>query len=147
MVVNLFYRADADQDLQTASQKLSDSENTCPFCPVTTDRIVATHNSFVIVRNSYPYAAWENNEVVEHLMLVPVRHTASLLELYDAELSEWADLTRQAETLGHNIYHRSWSNANRSVGHQHTHLLKLGGKIPVPELARRFHSWAGAGAR
>ena len=81
-----------------------------------------------VVRNRVPYSLWDNQRVLEHLMIVPKIHTGKLGDLGEAGAVEFIKLIDEYESAGYNIYARSVDSTNRSVVHQHTHLMKLGGK-------------------
>jgi diadenosine tetraphosphate (Ap4A) HIT family hydrolase len=102
----------------------------CPFC-----EMEPGHKQFVrqtkflkVVRNRVPYSLWDNQQVLEHLMIVPKKHTDKLGELGDAAAIEFIKLIDEYESAGYNIYARAVNSSNRSVKHQHTHLMKLAGK-------------------
>lgn len=92
--------------------------------------VVSRHESMLVVRNEFPYAAWESRTVVDHLMVVPVRHLLRLADLTEGEAYDYLDATRTFEADGYSVYMRSQANPTRSVGHLHTHLI-LTGTAPV----------------
>jgi ATP adenylyltransferase len=105
-------------------------EQRCIFCdalhPEDSSALVVYRgkHSFIIL-NKYPY----NNG---HLMVVPARHLASLVELNDAELFELIQLIRTAEMALAEAYSPHGINVGinlgRSagagvIGHLHVHLV------------------------
>lgn len=105
--------------------------NLCAFCEFTssTERVVAEHKNFWLVRNIYGYDIWENLDVIEHLMLIPKQHLVSLSSLNPAAQREYGTLLSSYESKGYSMYIRAATNAAKSVSHQHTHLLKLDTKM------------------
>lgn len=104
----------------------------CPFCdPAEIDyRLIERSEHGYVIPNKVKYDVWEHHKVLEHLMVIPQRHVASLSELNDQELLDLARLTSKYEAAGYSVYARAPSNGNRSVGHQHTHLIKIDSKSP-----------------
>lgn len=102
-------------------------EDVCAFCDHIDHHcdIIATYTAFYLVRNRFPYAQWDRQTVVSHLMIIPKRHVLSLSELTPDEIDEWAALCAEFEGKDHTIFSRAQSNSSRSVAHQHTHLMKL----------------------
>jgi len=103
----------------------------CEFCAFTEShpQVVKGYGHFWVVHNKYPYAAWDSLEVLDHLMLVPKPHCVSVGELDAAAMAEFGKLLAEYEELGYSVYGRAPSNVSRSQMHQHTHLLKLGGRL------------------
>jgi ATP adenylyltransferase len=97
----------------------------CVFCDAQTDRdplIVFDAGLAYVILNRYPY----NNG---HLMVVPRRHLASLVELTPEELSEVARLTQRAESALREAYQLQGINVGINLGqaagagiHQHLHV-------------------------
>jgi ATP adenylyltransferase len=86
--------------------------------------LVRGHHAYVIL-NLYPY----NNG---HLMVVPNRHVASLVDTTDAELTEMMSLTRDAEIALTEAYQPQGINVGINLGrpagagiidHIHIHLV------------------------
>lgn len=81
-----------------------------------------------VVRNRTPYSLWDDQTVLDHLMIVPLVHAAKLGDLNDEAASEFIGLMREYEAEGYCMYARALNSSVRSVVHQHTHLMKLDGK-------------------
>jgi len=116
-----------------ASQKayvshLARKNDSCDFCAFTkdSDQVVRSFRHFWIVENIFGYDEWDDNHVVEHLMIVPKRHVVSLGELSPKEAESFAKVLGTYESKGYSIYARAAQNIAKSVLHQHTHLIKLG---------------------
>lgn len=79
---------------------------------------------YYITPNAVFYDLWELRDVGDHLLVIPNRHVKSLNELTKAEKAEIIDIVSQYESEGYNIYARAVNSKQRSVAHQHTHLIK-----------------------
>jgi ATP adenylyltransferase len=102
----------------------------CIFCdawaaPAHDSLIVFRGRQAFVILNLYPY----NNG---HLMIVPVRHVATLAGLTSAELVEVAELTRRAEMALQQAYQPNGINVGINLGrsagagvldHLHVHLV------------------------
>lgn len=103
----------------------------CPFCkPETLANAVYENEHIYIVPNLTQYDLWELFDVQEHLLVIPKRHAESLGELNAAERAAVMDEIAEYETKGYSIYARGVGFVNRSVLHQHTHLIKTTNKKP-----------------
>jgi diadenosine tetraphosphate (Ap4A) HIT family hydrolase len=103
----------------------------CQFCDPAeiTSRLVRETELAWVIKNRTFYDMWEMSKVLDHLMIVPKRHVASLSELTDAEKLDVMNLVGQYESTDYNIYARAVTNTRRSVAHQHTHLIKTDHKL------------------
>lgn len=97
----------------------------CPFCAdaASADEVVAERGTMLVMRNKFPYAAWDGMHVLDHLMVVPARHLLGKAEFTDVEAADWWAVAREYEARGYSVYTRSPGNASRSVAHLHTHLI------------------------
>ena len=102
----------------------------CPFCAIEKGhpQYVRETAHLKVIRNRTPYSLWDSQGVVDHLMIVPKKHTNKLGSLGSAAALEFIKLVDEYESKGYNLYARSVDSSNRSVVHQHTHLIKLDGK-------------------
>ena len=107
-----------------------DTDKGCPFCEMTEGhpQYVRETNHLKVIRNRTPYSLWDGQGVLDHLMIVPVRHTGKLGDLGSEAAEEFIRLIDEYEEQGYNLYARSVTSVVRSVAHQHTHLIKLDGK-------------------
>lgn len=97
----------------------------CSFCEDDfRSRLFEETDHALVVANRVAYSWWELHKVVDHLMIVPKQHVHELRELDDAALMDVMRLIAKYEADGYNIYARAASNDQRSVHHQHTHLIK-----------------------
>ena len=102
----------------------------CVFCgmdPSSKDRILTT-KSFFVIKNIYQYTSWDNQQVEDHLMIVPKKHTDTLSDLTRDEAVEYVDLMGSYESRGYSVWARAPQSSIKSVVHQHTHLIKAGQK-------------------
>ena len=103
----------------------------CPFCRQDTIDNALFENDFVyIVPNLTQYDLWELFDVEDHLLIIPKRHVEKLNELSTAESLAIMEQAAKYEAEGYNIYARGVGFVNRSVKHQHTHLIKVTNKKP-----------------
>lgn len=104
----------------------------CPFCDHARikERIVAETEHAFIVPNRTFYDLWEFRDVTDHLLVLPKRHVRSLADLNDAEKLDIMIIIGDYESRNYNVYARSIDSIQRSVPHQHTHLIKTTDKKP-----------------
>jgi diadenosine tetraphosphate (Ap4A) HIT family hydrolase len=104
--------------------------DTCPFCSIRKidDQFVEDLNSFRVIKNRFPYSMWDGQKVLDHLMIIPKKHTDNLDDINAAEALEFLKLISKYEKLHYSFYGRTPSSETKSVSHQHTHLLKLDNK-------------------
>lgn len=101
----------------------------CPFCDgLEAEKVVTETEYHRLVPNRVSYDLWELRRVTQHLLLIPKRHVASLSQLTDEEKLDHINLIAKYEADGYNIYARGVGSLQRSVVHQHTHLIKTGRK-------------------
>ena len=100
----------------------------CTFCvDETRAKILDENKTMFVISNRVSYDFFEGLEVAEHLMVIPKRHTESLEDLSKQEKTDFVDMIAKYEVKGYGFYARGAENANRSVRHQHTHLIKTKG--------------------
>lgn len=123
-------RSSKQEKLYRKHQKHVDSA-TCSFCAIDEGhaQFVRGTKSFKVIRNRFPYTFWDGQDVVEHLMIVPRTHSATLSFSNDKQKIEYADLLTQYEKSGYNIYARANQSVMKSIPHQHTHLIKPTGPV------------------
>lgn len=101
----------------------------CTFCEDNmVDRKVLETKHAYVVPNRVFYDLWELRAVTDHLLVVPKRHVRSLKELNQAERADIMDILSDYEAKNYNVYARAIDSKQRSVGHQHTHLIKTADK-------------------
>ncbi len=98
--------------------------NAGPFCALKDKYVIAEKNGVVLTVNLFPYADY-------HLMIVTHRHVEKLSELTPREWRAIYDLSQTGFRLigrawgetNVNILYREGSNAGKSLGHWHWHLI------------------------
>lgn len=103
----------------------------CYFCDLSHDtspKPTETFQHFYVAPNIFGYQIWDGCKVVEHLMLIPKKHTTTLADLPKNAKNEMGSIIAEYESNGYSFYGRSPDNITKSVAHQHTHLIKLGKK-------------------
>ncbi|MDO4712565.1 MAG: HIT domain-containing protein [Candidatus Saccharibacteria bacterium] len=103
----------------------------CAFCDLVKkggDQVVKKTKHCLIVKNIFSYDIWDGCGVVEHLMVIPQQHTASLADLSHEERVDYMDQLAQFEAQNYSLYARSPGNITKSVTHQHMHLIKIDNK-------------------
>ena len=109
----------------TTKHKIAD----CDFCEYNDSlAVIKQCNYFLVIRNLFPYTMWDEMDVLDHLMLIPKRHIESLSELSTEESCEYIELLGAYEDKGYSAYSRSHKNSQKSVPHQHTHLIQTGSR-------------------
>ena len=110
--------------------KLDKQKRTCHFCAFQSseEQVISDHKYFWIVKNIFPYDLWDQCGVLDHLMIVPKRHTDTLSHLKKPEQIEYMELVGNYESRGYSVYSRAPGNTRNSVFHLHTHLIKLDNK-------------------
>jgi diadenosine tetraphosphate (Ap4A) HIT family hydrolase len=104
--------------------------NACQFCDIdeNSPQLLKDYKYHRVIKNIFGYSIWDGQKVVDHLMIIPKRHTDNLSQKSDQEKIEYVDLVRKYESRGYNTYSRAPSSAVKSVIHQHTHLIKTIGQ-------------------
>lgn len=104
-------------------------DEVCPFCVPDPAMFIAETTHAYILKAKYPYDAWDKQGVLEHLLITPKRHIASLDELSDEEKLTIMKLYADYEHRGYDVYARGSKSVGRTVSaHQHTHLIRPAGK-------------------
>ncbi|MCA9323888.1 hypothetical protein KC992_02180 [Candidatus Saccharibacteria bacterium] len=106
-------------------------ESTCEFCAIDKNdyQYVSETKSFKVIKNIFSYSTWDDQDVDDHLMIVPKKHTDTLSTLTPLEAQEYVQLISYYETKGYNVWARAPKTVRKSVVHQHTHLIKPGKKV------------------
>ena len=96
----------------------------CPFCTLPADRIVASNELAVVIRDGFPISPG-------HTLIIPKRHHGSFFEATDDErysmlaLLDQArrDITTELSPDGFNIGINDGAAAGQTVPHLHIHLI------------------------
>jgi diadenosine tetraphosphate (Ap4A) HIT family hydrolase len=101
----------------------------CTLCSTENgERIVIENDTMYVVPNRISYDVFEGLSVLDHLMIVPKRHVETVKGFTNKEKLDFFNIIGQYEPEGYAVYARGVGNINRSVKHQHTHLIKLKNK-------------------
>lgn len=104
----------------------------CAFCALVDNpnsrEVIEETAHCLIITNPFGYDIWDGCGVIEHFMIIPKKHTASLNDLSDEEKIDYMNQIARFEADGYSIYARSPGNKTKSVVHQHTHLIKIDNK-------------------
>lgn len=112
----------------------------CQFCKLSDGEKIASTDSFVVLRNKFSYEIFDMCEVVDHLMVIPKKHTDKLSVLTKTERVELIDILIDYEEKGYNVFFREPKSQLKTVDHHHTHLLKLGKRVSEIEYIREPYS-------
>lgn len=96
----------------------------CPFCPPPNDRVVASNELAVAIRDGYPVSRG-------HTLVLPKRHVASLADITGDEAAAiWSLLSGVRTTIdadlspdGYNVGVNDGRAAGQTVMHLHVHLI------------------------
>ena len=104
-----------------------DKRGDCSFCSDTTlaDRVIKATSAMYVLPNRTYYDMFEGLRVQDHLMVIPRRHVETIRDFTKQEKLEMMELIGEYEAEGYSVYARGVGSINRSVKHQHTHLIKL----------------------
>lgn len=118
-----------DRHLVEERKAHKDSDNECTFCAIQKcdPQFISKTKYFKLIRNIFPYAVWDQQRVVNHLLIAPLAHVDSLASLSPEARLEFVQLISQYESEGYHVYARGAQAAARSIQHQHTHLIKCAG--------------------
>lgn len=124
------YRKRHSQKQYAAHTNKARASGVCQFCELNenSDQVVAMHTHFKVIKNIFPYDNWDARNVEDHLMITPIQHTETLSSLGNQAAIEFVKIMSSYEAKGYDVYARSPFSTIKSVPHQHTHLIKTGGK-------------------
>lgn len=99
--------------------------NVCSYCDgdLVGRKVEVTKYAYVVPNRTF-YDLWELRAVMDHLLIIPKRHVRSLKDLTAPERKDIMDLMCKYEVQNYNVYARAINSKQRSVDHQHTHLIK-----------------------
>lgn len=104
----------------------------CPFCTLPPERIVASSNLAVLIRDAYPVTPG-------HSLVIPKRHIGSWFEASEEERAAMLALLDIAKAMidkeikpdGYNIGINDGPAAGQTVPHLHMHLIpRFKGDVP-----------------
>jgi len=96
----------------------------CPFCSLTSDRIISESEHTITIRDAFPVSEG-------HTLIVPRRHVQSFFELRANEKEAILQAVEKAKEAldqkhspdGHNIGINDGEAAGQTVPHLHVHLI------------------------
>ncbi|HJZ72360.1 MAG TPA: HIT family protein [Vicinamibacterales bacterium] len=97
----------------------------CPFCPVSTEAIVASNSLAFAIRDRFPVTSL-------HTLVISRRHVADYFELHDSELRAMHRLLQDVRegirrddklVLAFNVGANAGAVAGQTVQHCHLHLI------------------------
>ncbi len=102
----------------------------CEFCKIKagSDQLVEETESFKVIKNIFPYSLWDYRQVSEHMMVVPKLHTETLDDISEHQAAEYLKIISSYESRGFDVFARAPLSSQKSVPHQHTHLIKAEGR-------------------
>lgn len=100
------------------------SEADCPFCAISSERILVSNHDGYVIRDGFPVSPG-------HTLIIPRRHVASFFELSKPERDALFDLVDEAKAVldrefapaGYNIGANDGPAAGQTVLHLHIHLI------------------------
>ena len=110
-------------------------ENNCPFCNLSSDRIIMENDLSLAFYDSFPVSEG-------HVLIVPKRHVANYFDLTQEEIVAMNDLMFRMKSLLDNKLHPDGYNvginvneaAGQSIFHVHMHLIpRYKGDVPNPK--------------
>jgi diadenosine tetraphosphate (Ap4A) HIT family hydrolase len=109
---------------------LAAKQRPCEFCQFNPKQkhFVKEYDNFWVVRNLFPFDVWDTSDVTDHLLVVPKRHIDSVGHFNTDEQAEYAKIIGAYDLKGYASYARPKGSMNKSVPHQHTHLMTYGNK-------------------
>lgn len=100
----------------------------CVFCDVRTDGFnppIEEYDNFFVIDNKFPYDIWDEEGVLDHLLLIPKQHYDTVAGFTDQEAKEFVNILGDYESIGYDSFSRGPQSTQKSISHQHTHLIKL----------------------
>jgi len=95
------------------------SKTDCIFCDYTnTDTcFISETKSFKTLKNLFPYTHWDGQGVLDHIMIVPKKHTDTLSDFTSHEAIEYVELISSYELKGYIVYSRAPTSNRKTVVH------------------------------
>lgn len=105
-------------------------EDGCAFCAIdhSAPQYIGLTTHFKIIQNIFPYSLWDSQPVLDHILVVPLKHTDTLSDISARAAQDFVKLISTYESKGYSVWARPPGAVTKSLAHQHTHLIKLSGK-------------------
>jgi ATP adenylyltransferase len=124
-----------DTDFRMIRESINMREVDCIFCDMPTNRVIASNELAVAVRDKYPVTEL-------HTLVIPKRHVGTYFELFEPEkrainqllVEARADIVeKDHEVGGFNIGINNGDASGQTIGHAHVHLIpRRIGDVPDP---------------
>lgn len=107
-------------------KKDSPRRDVCEFCTIdaSAEQFISESKHFKVIQNIFPYSLWDDYGVDDHVLLIPKRHIEHLGDLKTPEMTDFFEMLRKYEDQGYNLFARAPKSKQKSIPHQHTHLMK-----------------------
>ncbi len=106
------------------------SEN-CAFCDRKNRKLISNNKDeeyLYVAENDFKFSFWDMQEVVDHLLIIPVRHISCMSKMNNQELDQYLHLIEKYSKLGYDIFIKSSLSEAKTMEHLHIHLIKTKGK-------------------
>lgn len=112
-------------------RRTDDFRNNCVFCEFTDkhEQVIKEYGLFFVSKNIFPYSYHDDQDVQEHLLIVPKRHIDAVGKFNNEEKLGLVEIIGEYEKAGYNFLGRAPQSPIKSIPHQHTHLIKPGKKV------------------
>jgi ATP adenylyltransferase len=114
-----------DEDFRLIREGINARQSGCIFCELQADRVIASNELAVAVRDNYPVTEL-------HTLVIPKRHAATFFDLFEPErraINQLLDqvrtdvVKRDALVSGFNIGMNNGETAGQTIDHAHVHLI------------------------
>lgn len=112
------------------SKKHLGKNDACRFCSILpgSDEHIFEGDHFRLITNLFKYSVWDEQPVLDQIMLIPKKHVDSIKKLPVEAAVEFLELLGDYESRGYSIWARNSRSPTKTITHQHTHLIKTSGK-------------------
>lgn len=124
-----------DTDFTEVRKSFDDRKSDCPFCDLSTDRIVVENELAVAIRDGFPVTDG-------HTLIIPRRHVADYFDLYQPERNAIEVLAHECRSTlmesdktidGFNFGANAGESAGQTIFHVHLHLIpRRAGDVEKP---------------
>jgi diadenosine tetraphosphate (Ap4A) HIT family hydrolase len=124
MISNNLYRKPNLDKKYAEYLELTAPKKQCAFCykkDMNYRNLDANLKHFWVIKPLAPYSYWDEREVIDHLIVIPIRHVIYLSELTNKESVEYLSLIKKYFKPDYSIFTRNYG----SVEHLHTHVFNV----------------------
>jgi len=124
------YRSRKENKTYSRYTKNVQKAGVCEFCDIKEgdEGFVKELTYFKVIYNKFPYTFFDYHKITDHLLVIPKKHTDTISSFTADEALEYTQLVGDYEAKGYDVFSRAPSSKQKSVPHQHTHLIKPVGK-------------------